>query len=89
MGSKLSSQKAVDVLGGFTFLGEPPFIVNEALLAKPPALPTGIWAVIAAGVSGSTSRGWATAFLLLIVVITFYMIGITTRTYFRRKLNYE
>jgi phosphate transport system permease protein len=89
MGSKLSSQKAVDVLGGFTFLGEPPFIVNEALLAKPPALPTGIWAVIAAGVSGSTSRGWATAFLLLIVVLTFYMIGITTRTYFRRKLNYE
>jgi phosphate transport system permease protein len=89
MGSKLSSQEAVDVLGGFKFLGGPPFIVNEALLAKPPALPTGIWAVIAAGVSGSTSRGWATAFLLLVVVLTFYMVGITTRTYFRRKLNYE
>jgi phosphate transport system permease protein len=89
MGSRLSSQEAVDVLGGFKFLGGPPFIVNEALLAKPPALPTGIWAVIAAGVSGSSSRGWATAFLLLTVVLTFYMVGITTRTYFRRKLNYE
>ena len=89
MGSRLSAQEAVDVLGGFTFLAGPPFVVNDALLAKPPALPTGIWAVIAAGVSGSNSRGWATAFVLLVVVLTFYTVGIVTRTYFRRKLNYE
>jgi phosphate transport system permease protein len=33
--------------------------------------------------------GWATAFILLMVVLTFYAVGITARTYFRRKLNYE
>jgi phosphate transport system permease protein len=48
-----------------------------------------VWAVIAAGVSGSPSMGWATAFVLLVVVLTFYAVGITARTYFRRKLDYE
>jgi len=89
LGSRLSAPEAVDVIGGFRFLAEPPFVVNEALLAKPPALPTGIWAVIAAGVSGSTSKGWATAFVLLVVVLSFYAVGIASRTYFRRKLDYE
>jgi phosphate transport system permease protein len=33
--------------------------------------------------------GWGTAFILLVVVLSFYAIGITARTYFRRKLYHE
>jgi phosphate transport system permease protein len=89
LGSSLSAPEPLDVLGGFQLLGEAPFVFNDALLAETPALPTGIWAIITAGVSGSASRGWATAFILLTVVLLFYAVGIATRTYFRRKLNYE
>jgi phosphate transport system permease protein len=33
--------------------------------------------------------GWGTAFILLMVVLSFYAVGIVARTYFRRKLNHE
>jgi phosphate transport system permease protein len=33
--------------------------------------------------------GWASAFILLMVVLSFYAVGITARTIFRRKLDYE
>ena len=89
LGSTLNSTEAVDVLGGFRFVAGPPFIANDALLSASASLPTQVWAVIAAGVSGSPSMGWATAFILLMVVLTFYAVGITARTYFRRKLSYE
>ena len=89
LGSTLNSTDAVDVFGGFRFVAGPPFIANDALLSASASLPTQVWAVIAAGVSGSPSMGWATAFILLMVVLTFYAVGITARTYFRRKLNYE
>jgi phosphate transport system permease protein len=89
LGSTLNSTRAIDVIGGFRFLNQPPFIINDALTQSSAALPTQVWAVIAAGVSGSPSMGWASAFLLLTVVLGFYAVGIATRTYFRRKLNYE
>jgi phosphate transport system permease protein len=89
LGSTLNSTEAVDVIGGFEFVAQPPFVVNDALLSASASLPTQVWAVIAAGVSGSPSMGWATAFVLLMVVLTFYAVGITARTYFRRKLSYE
>ncbi|MDS0282035.1 phosphate ABC transporter permease PstA [Haloarcula onubensis] len=89
LGSTLNSTAAVEVLNGFRFTTSPPFVANEALLSASASLPTQVWAVIAAGVSGSPSMGWATAFILLVVVLTFYAVGITARTYFRRKLNYE
>jgi phosphate transport system permease protein len=89
LGSTLNSTEAIDVIGGFEFVAQPPFIANDALLSASASLPTQVWAVIAAGVSGSPSMGWATAFILLMVVLTFYAVGITARTYFRRKLNYE
>ncbi|WP_324663405.1 phosphate ABC transporter permease PstA [Haloarcula sediminis] len=89
LGSTLNSTAAVEVLNGFQFTTTPPFVANEALLSASASLPTQVWAVIAAGVSGSPSMGWATAFILLAVVLTFYAVGITARTYFRRKLNYE
>jgi len=89
LGSTLNETQAIDVLGGFQFTSSPPFIYNDALLEATAALPTQVWAVIAAGVSGSPSMGWASAFVLLMVVLGFYAIGILSRTYFRRKLDYE
>ncbi|MDS0261529.1 phosphate ABC transporter permease PstA [Haloarcula sp. S1CR25-12] len=89
LGSSPNSTAAVEVLKGFRFTTAPPFVANEALLSSSASLPTQVWAVIAAGVSGSPAKGWATAFILLVVVLTFYAVGITARTYFRRKLNYE
>ena len=89
LGSTLNATSAVSVLDGFRFTAQPPFVANDALLSASASLPTQVWAVIAAGVSGSPSMGWATAFILLLVVLTFYAVGITARTYFRRKLNYE
>ena len=89
LGSTLNATESVNVLQGFQFVAEPPFIINDQLLAASASLPTQVWAVIAAGVSGSPQMGWASAAILLSVVLTFYAIGITARTYFRRKLNYE
>jgi phosphate transport system permease protein len=89
LGSTLNATTAAEVVDGFRFVAEPPFVVNDALLTASASLPTQVWAVIAAGVSGSPQMGWATAFILLMVVLTFYAVGITARTYFRRKLNYE
>ncbi|MFB6183070.1 MAG: phosphate ABC transporter permease PstA [Haloarculaceae archaeon] len=89
LGSKLNSTEATHVISGFRFVAHPPFVVNDALLADTTALPTQIWAIIAAGVSGSPEKGWATAFVLLVVVLTFYALGIASRTYFRRKLDHE
>ena len=89
LGSTLNATESVTVLQGFQFVAEPPFIINDQLLAASASLPTQVWAVIAAGVSGSPEMGWASAAILLSVVLSFYAIGITARTYFRRKLNYE
>ncbi|RLM97110.1 phosphate ABC transporter permease PstA [Haloarcula sp. Atlit-7R] len=89
LGSTLNATESVAVIDGFHFVSGPPFIANDALLTASASLPTQVWAVIAAGVSGSPEMGWATAFILLMVVLTFYAVGITARTYFRRKLNYE
>jgi phosphate transport system permease protein len=89
LGSTLNSTESIDVLGGFQFIAEPPFVYNPTLLEAAAALPTQVWAVIAAGVSGSPSMGWASALVLLMVVLSFYAVGIVARTYFRRKLDYE
>ncbi|RXK51632.1 phosphate ABC transporter permease PstA [Halorientalis pallida] len=89
LGSEINATNAIDVLGGFAFTTSPPFVTNDALLTSSAALPTQVWAIITAGVSGSASKGWATAFMLLVVVLSFYAVGITARTYFRRKINYE
>jgi phosphate transport system permease protein len=89
LGSTLNATEAVDVLGGFEFVGQPPFVSNPALLEASAALPTQVWAVIAAGVSGSPSMGWASALVLLLVVLSFYAVGILARTYFRRKLDHD
>ncbi|MFC7134272.1 MULTISPECIES: phosphate ABC transporter permease PstA [Salinibaculum] len=89
LGSTLNATEAIDVLGGFRILDQPPFIVNDALTQASASLPTQVWGVIGAGVSGSQSMGWASAFILLMVVLSFYAVGIIARKYFRRKLDYE
>jgi phosphate transport system permease protein len=89
LGSTLNAGSAVNVLEGFRFVSRPPFVVNDQLLASSAALPTQVWGVISAGVSGSAEMGWASASILLMVVLSFYVVGISARTYFRRKLNYE
>ncbi len=85
--------QAVDVLGGFEFVTSPPFVSNPELLQATAALPYQLYALISAGVG--TSSGiqdldqfrWATALILLIVVLSFYAIGIASRYYFRRQLE--
>ncbi|MFW5973876.1 MAG: phosphate ABC transporter permease PstA [Natrialbaceae archaeon] len=82
---------APNVLGSFEFVASPPFVANDALLQSAPALPYQLYATITAGVSAEESLafGWGTAFVLLLVVLSFYAIGIATRIYFRRKLDHE
>lgn len=82
---------APNVLASFEFTSSPPFVANDALLQSAPALPYQLYATITSGVSAENAieYGWGTAFVLLVVVLTFYAIGITTRMYFRRRLNHE
>ncbi|MFB6165649.1 MAG: phosphate ABC transporter permease PstA [Haloarculaceae archaeon] len=78
---------AVDVIGSFRFTSSPPFVANDALLSATNALPYQVYAVIEHGVGGQEAFGWATALVLLVVVMFFYAIGIATRMYFQRKLH--
>jgi phosphate transport system permease protein len=90
---------APNVLGGFDvdFTMAPPFldVSNPALYEATTALPYQLYAIITAGLGQSagiedpTGFAWATALILLLVVLSFYAIGIATRTYFRRKISHE
>jgi phosphate transport system permease protein len=82
---------APNVLGSFEFTSAPPFVANDALLQSAPALPYQLYATITSGVSAENAveYGWGTAFVLLVVVLSFYAVGIATRMYFRRRLNHE
>jgi phosphate transport system permease protein len=91
----VEGSQTVDVIGGFEFTGSPPFVSNPELLEATSALPYQLYALITAGVGPFESREaavqfqWATALVLLAVVLSFYAIGIATRYYFRRKLQYQ
>jgi phosphate ABC transporter permease subunit PstA len=89
LGGTQGAGSPVDVIEGFRFTATPPFVANEVMMEQASALPLRLWAVIKAGVGGSTEFGWGTAMVLLMVVLSFYVIGIATRKYFRRKLDYE
>jgi phosphate transport system permease protein len=79
------------VLSGFEFdiVASPPFVqvTNDALMQAASALPYQLYAIITAGVGQNEEFGWGTALVLLGVVLSFYAIGIASRSYFRRKLN--
>ncbi|MFB6080056.1 MAG: phosphate ABC transporter permease PstA [Haloferacaceae archaeon] len=81
------NEKSLHVLGAFRFTSSPPFVANPELLSATNALPYQVYAVIETGVGGSESFGWATAFVLLVVVICFYAVGVVTRLYFQRQLE--
>ncbi|MFB6077566.1 MAG: phosphate ABC transporter permease PstA [Halarchaeum sp.] len=81
------SSEAPSVLGSFHFTSTAPFVTNDALLSPATALPYQLFAVITAGVGAPIEFGWGTALVLLLVVISFYAVGIITRIYFRRKLR--
>lgn len=81
------------VLGEFTFTASPPFVANDALLQGASALPLQLFATISNGQSPRPSEytfeefGWGVALVLLLVVLGFYVIGIVSRIYFRRKIT--
>ncbi|QKG93410.1 phosphate ABC transporter permease PstA [Halorubrum salinarum] len=93
-GTFLPGSQTADVLGSFQFTTAPPFVANPALMEATSALPYQLYALIAAGVGASSNVGnadefrWATALVLLVVVLSFYAIGIATRYYFRRRLKH-
>nr|WP_282594588.1 phosphate ABC transporter permease PstA [Halomarina salina] len=93
-----SKRNAPSVISGFdvSVVTSPPFIdiANPALFQPSSALPYQLYAAITAGLSSPNiddgmAFGWATAFVLLLVVLSFYVVGIATRTYFRRKLSHD
>jgi phosphate transport system permease protein len=78
------------VFGSFRFTPTFPFVdlVDTGPLFEPAsALPYQLYAVITAGVGENLAFGWATALVLLLVVLGFYAVGIASRIYFRRKLQ--
>ena len=94
-GTFVPGAQTVDVIGGFEFTSAPPFVANPELLQATSALPYQLFALITAGVGLGDSVAspddfrWATALVLLIVVLSFYAIGIGARYYFRSKLRHE
>jgi phosphate transport system permease protein len=92
-GTFVPGGQAVDVIGGFQFTSAPPFVANPELLQATSALPYQLFALITAGVglgnnvSNPDEFRWATALVLLVVVLSFYAVGIATRYYFRSKLT--
>ncbi|WEL20105.1 phosphate ABC transporter permease PstA [Halorhabdus sp. BNX81] len=85
--------KAPAVLSSFEvgLTAQPPFVsvTNSALLESASALPYQLYAIITAGVSGNMAFGWATAFVLLGVVLSFFAVAVASRRYFRRKLHHD
>lgn len=80
------------VLSGFQFTAQPPFVTNTELLQASSALPYQLYALITAGVGAGAGGNsdidpWSTALVLMIVVLSFYAVGITSRSYFRRRLQ--
>ncbi|MFB6160426.1 MAG: phosphate ABC transporter permease PstA [Haloferacaceae archaeon] len=92
-GTFVPGGQTVDVVGGFEFTASPPFVANPELLQATSALPYQLYALITAGVDLGNNVGnadqfqWATALVLLVVVLSFYAVGIVTRYYFRSKLH--
>jgi len=92
-GTFVPGGQTVDVIGGFEFTTAPPFVANPELLQATTALPFQLYALITAGVGLGDNVGnaeqfqWATALMLLIVVLSFYAVGIGARYYFRRRLQ--
>ncbi|MUV57307.1 phosphate ABC transporter permease PstA [Halogeometricum sp. CBA1124] len=85
--------RATDVFAPeFSFVSNFPFVHAQlldpnALLQPTSALPYQLYAIITAGVGQREAFAWGTALVLLLVVLSFYAVGIGSRMYFRRKLD--
>jgi len=94
-GTFVTAGQAASVVNSFELTLSPPFVTNPELTQATTALPYQLYQVIltgtgaTAGVKDITAFGWGTALVLLVVVLSFYAIGIATRQYFRSKLQYE
>jgi phosphate transport system permease protein len=94
-GTFVSNDQAANVLNNFKLALSPTFVSNPELTQATTALPYQLYQLILAGVGQSSGIDnmdtfrWGTALVLLVVVLSFYAVGIATRQYFRSKLNYE
>ncbi|WP_459192187.1 phosphate ABC transporter permease PstA [Halosimplex sp. J119] len=82
--------QVVDVVqGSFRFTSTFPFVAlpNLDLVQSSSALPYQLYAIIGTGVGENMDFAWGTALVLLLVVMSFYAVGIASRVYFRRKLD--
>lgn len=88
-GAPFPTQVPGVISGSFGFTSSFPFLSTPTLeLVQPSsALPLQLYTVISAGLQENLSFAWGTALVLLIVVLSFYAVGIASRIYFRRKLN--
>jgi len=87
--SPFPSEVAGVVEGGFRFTSAFPFVAvpDVNLVQSSSALPYQLFAVIGAGLGENIDFAWGTALVLLLVVMSFYAVGVTSRIYFRRKLD--
>ncbi len=67
------------------FTSSPPYFHLEALFSEIDALPYRLYSIYKAGVGGSIGEAWGTALVLIVLVLMFYALGITVRSYYRRK----
>ncbi|WP_123533529.1 phosphate ABC transporter permease PstA [Halosimplex salinum] len=77
------------IQGGFRFTSAFPFVAvpDVNLVQSSSALPYQLFAVIGAGLGENLDFAWGTALVLLLVVMSFYAVGVASRIYFRRKLD--
>ena len=63
----------------------PPYFHISALFREVDALPYRLYSIYKAGVGGSLQEAWGTALVLIVLVLIFYGLGITVRSYYRRR----
>ena len=62
-----------------------PYFHLGPLFSEVDALPYRLYAIYKAGVGGSIHEAWGTAMVLILLVLMFYGLGITIRSYYRRN----
>lgn len=67
------------------FSTSPPYFHLGPLFNEIDALPYRLYAIYKAGVGGSIQEAWGTALVLIVLVLMFYALGITVRSYYRRR----
>lgn len=62
-----------------------PYFHLGPLYREVDALPYRLYSIYKAGVSGNINEAWGTALVLIVLVLMFYGLGITVRSYYRRR----